>query len=440
MALHMAEKNRQVGQDLDRIFMQRKQRETDTAQIEEQIEGIHRSIQKRLNEMEPGKLRAYNELMMKQKDLQDRLSQSEHRLGDINHAIRSYESDEKNNSLRKEYLSLEKKYQSLKKDSESLQEELEIANLDPKEAHNKFVARVNNFKQGAKALEDKISSLRDEISNNRKNLEELNNSSLTNNEADQEDAAKYELLVKRDQDMTAFIDSFDETRNNILQEQRGVQYMIVALLEHIGKGLEDSTNMPTPEAMNEMENAKQFKEKNLMTAQKTMESLMSEKKKREKELEMLKSSEPKLLNELNNLRENMGKMRIEMEELSDLDKIRKDFNDIKLHLQELKTSYIKRRDTMRQQIQSVSLEHEALKKSLNANEISRELDDIEKRLKHGERNIFDLKEFVEVKSRETDFEHIKTMCLKLANTLNDMNVKSTSQNPSASYYNAQAKW
>jgi uncharacterized protein YeeX (DUF496 family) len=94
---------------------------------------------------------------------------------------------------------------------------------------------------------------------------------------------------------------------------------------------------------------------------------------------------------------------------------------------------------MRQQIQSVSLEHEALKKSLNANEISRELDDIEKRLKHGERNIFDLKDFVEVKSRETDFEHIKTMCLKLANTLNDMNVKSTSQNPSASYYNAQAK-
>ena len=34
MALHMAEKNRQAGQDLDRIFMQRKQRETETAQVQ----------------------------------------------------------------------------------------------------------------------------------------------------------------------------------------------------------------------------------------------------------------------------------------------------------------------------------------------------------------------------------------------------------------------
>jgi len=33
MALHMAEKNRQAGQDLDRIFMQRKQRETETQNV-----------------------------------------------------------------------------------------------------------------------------------------------------------------------------------------------------------------------------------------------------------------------------------------------------------------------------------------------------------------------------------------------------------------------
>ena len=38
-------------------------------------------------------------------------------------------------------------YQSLRKDADSLQEELDIANMDPKEAHTKFVARVNDFKQ-----------------------------------------------------------------------------------------------------------------------------------------------------------------------------------------------------------------------------------------------------------------------------------------------------
>ncbi len=443
MALHMAEKNRQTSQDLDRIFMQRKQRETDTLQVEEQIENIHRNIQKRLNELEPGKLRGYNDLMFKQKELQDRLHYSENRLNEINHNIRAYESDEKNNSLRKEYLLLEKQYQSLKKDSESLQEELDIASLsDPKESHNKFVSRVNYYKQSTSNLDDKLKQLKDEFQSSKNTLEELNhstsNSFLSSNDADQDDIAKYELLVKRDQDMSNFIDSFDDNRNNILQEQRQIQYMIVALLEHIGKGLEDTNNIPSIDVMNEMENAKQFKEKNLITAQKTMESLMSEKKKREKELDMLKSSEPKLLNELNNLRENIIKMKNEIDELSDLDRLRKDFNDIKLHLSELKTSYIKRRDTMRQQIQSITVEHESLKKQLNSNDIIKELDETEKRLKHAERNIFDLKEFVDVKSRETDYEHIKVICLKLSNTLNDLNIKSISN--VSGYYGAQNKW
>ena len=38
-------------------------------------------------------------------------------------------------------------YRTLRRDAEGLNEELEISSLDPKEAHSKFVARVNSFKQ-----------------------------------------------------------------------------------------------------------------------------------------------------------------------------------------------------------------------------------------------------------------------------------------------------
>ena len=82
--------------------------------------------------------------------------------------------------------------------------------------------------------------------------------------------------------------------------------------------------------------------------------------------------------------------------------------------QELKQTYIKRKETMRQQIQSVSVEHETLKKSLNANDVARELDETEKRLKHYERSIFDLKDFVDTKSRETDYGNcflLVSMCM-----------------------------
>jgi intraflagellar transport protein 74 len=441
MAAHMAEKNRQTGQDLDRIFMQRKQREQETMNMEDQIETIHRSIQKRINDMDSGRLRYYNELMLRQKELQDRLLANESRLNSLNTTIRSYEADEKTNSLRKEYLILERKLQSLRKEKDSLQEELDIANLDPKDAHTRFVQRVNTIKQTTKAMEDRVQSLQQEIQQTKKQLEELQASTSMagnangNNELDAEEMAKYELLQKRDQDMTSFMDNFEITKQGIFDEQRQVQYMIVALLEHIGKGIDASTALPTTEALQEMESAKQFKEKNLLTAQKTMENLVSEKKKRERELDLLRASEPKLMTELTNLREAMSKMRSEMEDFQDLDRLRREFQTTKAFLMDMKTSYLKRRDTMRQQLQSVSNEYESLKKQLNSHEIGRELDDTEKRLKHYERSIFELREFVETKTRETDFEHVKTLCLKLSDQLNQNVMKECQQLGTSGMFN-----
>jgi hypothetical protein len=41
-------------------------------------------VQARINELEPGRLRAYNELQARQRELQERLLHSENRLNEIN--------------------------------------------------------------------------------------------------------------------------------------------------------------------------------------------------------------------------------------------------------------------------------------------------------------------------------------------------------------------
>jgi intraflagellar transport protein 74 len=389
------------------------------SQIEDQMDALQRTIQKRISELEPGKLRAYNDLLARQHELQDRALQSENKLNDVNGRIRQYESDDKANFLRKEFLNLERTFQSLRKETESLKEELEIANMDPKEALAKFVARVNNFKQDTKSMEDKAAQLREEISQSRKNLDDLS----SNLEEDSGEAAKYELLVKRDQDMTAFMDSFDDQRQSIVNDKQNTQYIIVAALEHISKGLDATENMPNQEGMSEMENAKTFKEKNLATAQRTMENLLAEKKKREKEIDLLRTSEPKLLAELSSLREHMSKMQAEMDEFENIDHLRHEFEGTQLKLQDARAAYIKRRDTMKHQVQTVSMEYEAIKKTLNAHDIAREIDDTEKRLKHYERSIFELREFVDTKSRETDYEGVKANCLKLVDSANSYAIK-----------------
>ena len=69
------------------------------------------------------------------------------------------------------------------------------------------------------------------------------------------------------------MDKFDESRSNVLSEQQTSKDLVVALLESISRGIEDSNSMPSQEVLSEMESTKSFKEKNMATAQRTMESL-----------------------------------------------------------------------------------------------------------------------------------------------------------------------
>ncbi|CAM9135327.1 unnamed protein product, partial [Ectocarpus fasciculatus] len=417
MSVMLAEKNRQNGQELDRIFMQRKQREQDTQQLEEQIQKFHRAVQERINQLEPSKQRAYSDLMQRRSEMEDRMSQNEGKLNEMSQRIRQFESDEKGHSHRKEYVELEKQIQNLRRDMQDVQEETAIADLDPKEAHTRFVSRVNQHKQQTKTMEDSIAQLKEEIASIKRGLEEVAN---VNNSPDDDakEQEKYELLFKRDQDMTAFIDKFDETREGVLNEQIEAKGTIVHLLEHISRTVDESAHMPSQDAVGEMQDAKTFKERNLVTAQKTMENLQAEKKKRERELETLRNSEPKLVKEIAGLKEEMTRLRNELNDFEDVEGMKRRYERTKVDLLELHTQYIKRRDGMRQQMQSVSAENEGLKKMLASNDTARELEETERRLKQAEKVIFDLRDFIDTKSRETDYEGLKANCLKMSDSLN----------------------
>ena len=213
-----------------------------------------------LNEVILPRAKRENSAAFKQKEMQDRCMQCENKLTEFNNRIRHLEADDKSNAARKEYSSLERLYQSLVKDANALQEELEIASMDPKDAHTAFVNRVNEFKSKTKSLSDKAGQQRDENARSRRELDDMD----SNQEDDAGDIAKYELLVQRDKEMTAFMDKFEDTRGNLLNDQQTARQMIVALLEHISRGVEDSTAMPSQEVMDDMENTKNFKEKNLI--------------------------------------------------------------------------------------------------------------------------------------------------------------------------------
>jgi intraflagellar transport protein 74 len=129
-----------------------------------------------------------------------------------------------------------------------------------------------------------------------------------------------------------------------------------------------------------------------------------------------------------------------VKEFSNVDAVNRKFDRTQRELQELRKSYVKRRDSIRQQIQGISAESESLKKQLASNDTDKELEETEKRLKHYERTIFDVREFIESKSRETDYELVRGTCLRMTDSINAACVQASQTGGTQPAANPAGRW
>ncbi len=91
---------------------------------------------------------------------------------------------------------------------------------------------------------------------------DLNDRKNENNESQ-----KYEMLFQRDQEMTAFLDTFAVKKEHEMKAQFDAKETIVALLEHISSSLAHEKNLPDKEKFDEMKEDLSFKSRQLETAQ-----------------------------------------------------------------------------------------------------------------------------------------------------------------------------
>lgn len=66
----------------------------------------------------------------------------------------------------------------------------------------------------------------------------------TTNTTTNQPTHKVEVLQKRDREMSEFIEKFDQTKQEALDDQRSARSTIVGLLEHISTGLESQHHIP----------------------------------------------------------------------------------------------------------------------------------------------------------------------------------------------------
>jgi hypothetical protein len=192
---------------------------------------------------------------------------------------------------------------------------------------------------------------------------------------------QYEVLQRQEAELDAFFQQYDATRVTVVDNLSKSKELISALLEAMSKSVEE-VMLRNGASLDDL---KGFKEKTKSSNQNTIEGLKTERKKRQKELDLLTASEPKLLNEIQALKEKISFMQQEMVQFEDIDSLHEVFDELKNDLQQKRQSYIRRRDLMKVEVSKVAIENEAIQKSLAVSDTAKELEELEKRMRHSER-------------------------------------------------------
>jgi intraflagellar transport protein 74 len=301
--------------------------------------------------------------------------------------------------------------------------------MDPNEARAVLLAKVKEDKAKMETLEKVLQVEDDEIQELRKSLSELKNDldDRTNGKSGGNDPAQqYDKLAQLDQEMTAFLDSFPTKKDEELHAQRQAQLMVVKLLEHISSTIaKEDKILPSANAahLEEMRRDLTFKERQLESSVSTKQRLTMELQKRQAELDKVNTLDTKISLELGSLLQKMDTMTTDMAEFAKIDELKETHMQTKQFLQRAKQQYIRRRDAMKQQVNALQMQLENLKQETANHDTAKSLEALEQKLRHHEQNIFHLKEYIDTKSREINYEHVKQDCLKTLTELNALRVK-----------------
>ncbi|XP_022087754.1 intraflagellar transport protein 74 homolog [Acanthaster planci] len=270
----------------------------------------------------------------------------------------------------------------------------------PTEERERLLKQVKEDNQEIASMDRQIQEYRDQINTLQEEIRQLD---MDLEEHQGEKNMKYKELKKRDETMTEFLESFEDTKSQEMEHKANLEENIVAILSHLSRNLGRTKHMPSPQELARMQDDLSFKQTEMQKSEATATSLAGESARLQMDLQKVEQLEAKINAELETLKAKIDTMNEELEKYSDLNRLRAESDQRKQKLQEEKVTLTTRRDTFKQAVQELSAHYEATKTQLNENETYAQLGNLERKWQHHEQNNFVMKEFIAAKSMESDY-------------------------------------
>jgi len=421
-----AQNDQQRG-DLDAIFLEKKNHEEEIRKIEEEIGMIRKGAEDRLNELPLDSREEYESLQEENNRLQHDLGHYRMELERVNVRLTTAEGRLRSDVMRMRAQQQRETLHALREQHEKLQEEAEQLQLSVPEQRDLLLAKVKSENVNIMQFETKAHEVRDEITRYRKQTQEMQ-TDIEERKGETSDKHKYEILFSKDQEMSNFIETFDEAKREEEGQLKAKQESILGLLTAMSKVISRERNMPEAKAVRDLEDQLEFKGKELANSEITQVRLKAELERRSGELEKINSLDNKISGELSSLEVKMRQMQQDIAgRYNHVDAVKQQGSQVVEALEVKREQMAQLIGSLKQMGQHYQLEHEALKQQLLDNEQHTALEQQETKLRSTTKAVHYLKTFIQARRAESDYDPIVKQTFDLVEQVNQHLQRACSQ-------------
>lgn len=418
MYMIMKQQNEQQRSDVDQIFLEKRGHEEEIQRMDQEIVSISRAAEDRLNELHPDQRREYEDLREENGRLSHELSEAREELDQVNGRLNSVEGRLRSDMLRTRYQQFVTVRKELNERLEGLEKEVQQCGMSIPDQRELLLAKVKSDNAEIVTAEKRNSELKLENERLRAQIREVATDAQERKD-EGSDQQKYEILFTKDQEMTQFIEGFDDNKAEEEKKMADKQASIVRCLESISKSLGLPSDVSPEAHLRDMEDELGFKKTQLINSETTQSRLEAELAKREGELEKIESLDVKISMELQQVEAKMQQYEHDIETKYDLVADMRMQGDAQLkRLEARKAALESRISALRQQVGFLKLRLESRKQQLSDDDAANGLDAQELKIRQFGQTLYTLRSFIAQKSGESDYRSEMGACHDMAAQIN----------------------
>merc|ERR550537_1462878 len=335
---------------------------------------IRKQAEDRLNELHPDAREEYENLQEENSRLNQELSAARMDLDRVNTRLATAQGRLQSDVLRMRAQQQRETLADLMERHSKLKEEADTLKLSIPEQRELLVAKVKSENAEINAAEKGFGELKKEIQRYKKQAQEME-TDINERKGESTDQHKYEILFSKDQEMSQFIEGFDEAKKEEEEQMAQKQRRITQLLTETSKMIKRGDKMPDQKHVREMEEQLEFKGEELKNSEITAVRLRTELDRRSGELDKINSLDNKISTELQQLDTKMKQFKYDIEnKYNRVDRAKEDGEVMLRALDVRRDQTMEKVKVMNLQVTAKKLQLDTIKQQLSDNETHKALE------------------------------------------------------------------